>query len=1324
MTDDLPRVNELIDRMSPRDPDRIELILHRARLLLARAAAEADFGAVTFVVRDLEDCLTMTGGRHDELVSLLARTHRFSAELLLDGTSTEFAVAALMGAAPGKTLPDAVERGISHLRRAAVLAPEDIETQLTYATMSLLTGAAADAADVTESARPMDPEDGHRLAAVRAVLDAAARTTEPGPQVLRRALEQLPVPHPGRPLVALPLARALAAVRQSATAGQTLGEALGLLTELLETPHPTREPMVLALFSMVSGNLQDKVPADFPRLIAALGPGQDPLTLATLEAARAYTENNRSHLTTAAHHLAALIDKATTTPSAYASGSTASGSTASSEAASGPAVSHDVVSALTGSGEAASGSAASDQAASGEAASGPAVSHDAVSALTGSGEAASGSAASDQAASGEAAVGDLDVEHVEMLCVAAMPLFIERYVATNALEFLDRAERCCDLLERSPRAEDEEYRSMVAAMRGLVRVHRAILTQDPDATRDAIRDLGPAVQTEAHAKLITMIEAFADALDGDLTSARLLEPPPMTHPAEGGRPGHRLDAAQHGVVHVGRGLAGDEQAMDEGIDLLRRAMTLPDNHLLSHLPVDGLLGMALMYRGWDGGRRDRDESVELLERAAARARAEPGARWAGRVLINLGRSRRRRADRRCGDQPGSVAAGLESLRVRLGDLLLQSGAERSLPMSTEAAVIAVEVASWALADGDDEAAVQALELGRGLVLHAATLVTETAELLRAAGAADLAGQWDAALASGPGTLGVDVPSSLRAQALRALRDTPGENRLLSAPGASEVAARLRTGGWDALIHLLPLSEYGTGRAVLIHQTGEVTQIAIPGLDTRPGTPIHAFTTAERALRADRDSTQARQTWEQALETVSNWAGDHVIAPLLHGLHTDHNPPRLVLIPWGPAGAVPWHAAHWNGHYACEQALISYAASARQLGTVTRRRGTTAQATRASGGAAHPLEESADRSGGVVGRPGRSSGQPGEFARVVDVSADRLEAPRDPPGASAGQTAGGEPVVIVADPAGAALPWGRWECERIRRTSYPDALRLGRWRREPGGIKGTVPASTTSSGTAPASAPFSGTAPVGAVSTDAAPASAPFSGTAPVGADSTDSGSASAPSSGTALVGAVSTDAAPASTAPARTAPSGTAVGADPASAAGSAGPAPAVVPATASAVLAALKTAPVLHYAGHGASGASSALSHLLLADGELPVRRILREATAPGSLVVLSACLTDLSDKDYDEALTLSTALIAAGAADVVGSRWTIDDDWRTGVMMTIFHHYLGETGHPAEALRLAQLWMLHGDRTLLDTLAPDVRDQPENLAALAIWAAFTHHG
>ncbi|CAM5538183.1 CHAT domain-containing protein OS=Streptomyces antimycoticus OX=68175 GN=SANT12839_016320 PE=4 SV=1 [Streptomyces antimycoticus] len=103
-----------------------------------------------------------------------------------------------------------------------------------------------------------------------------------------------------------------------------------------------------------------------------------------------------------------------------------------------------------------------------------------------------------------------------------------------------------------------------------------------------------------------------------------------------------------------------------------------------------------------------------------------------------------------------------------------------------------------------------------------------------------------------------------------------------------------------------------------------------------------------------------------------------------------------------------------------------------------------------------------------------------------------------------------------------------------------------------------------------------------------------------------------------------------------------------------------------------------------------------------------------------------DLSTRDHDEALTLSTALIARGAADVIGSRWAVHDA-TTALMMAVFHDFVTRQRlAPVDALRAAQLWMLNPRREPPPTLHGELCDEAvrTDLDRIHLWAAFTHQG
>ena len=116
-----------------------------------------------------------------------------------------------------------------------------------------------------------------------------------------------------------------------------------------------------------------------------------------------------------------------------------------------------------------------------------------------------------------------------------------------------------------------------------------------------------------------------------------------------------------------------------------------------------------------------------------------------------------------------------------------------------------------------------------------------------------------------------------------------------------------------------------------------------------------------------------------------------------------------------------------------------------------------------------------------------------------------------------------------------------------------------------------------------------------------------------------------------------------------------------------------------------------LHLACHAkADVADIRQSKLFLAGGELSLADLTATSELSCRLAVASACETGRSqvDETADEMLSLGVALIAMGSAGALASLWSVDD-YATALLMLKFYDGLGEGQEPADALRLAQLWL-----------------------------------
>ncbi|MFC6832858.1 CHAT domain-containing protein [Streptomyces goshikiensis] len=665
-------------------------------------------------------------------------------------------------------------------------------------------------------------------------------------------------------------------------------------------------------------------------------------------------------------------------------------------------------------------------------------------------------------------------------------------------------------------------------------------------------------------------------------------------------------------------------SLDRGIDLLSGAVDEagPSFHGARARCRYGLGSLLLTRFRRTRDRADLDRAVGLLRDARTAVLSRPGDPFTVLLTRALAEALRAHGPEDPDHRAQSREAAKSVLAAHGRAVLLQTGTETALDSARAAGSDMMRLVEWCLTDGRTEEALEALELGRGLVLNAATVAASVPELLEREGRPELAQAWRRAdpgrVPGTPADGPVVIPDGLRLLVLQALEGGPAERRILSAPTPAEIGRALRTVGHDALVHLIPGRD-GSGDALIVTATGAVERLRLPGLcvtDDGPaaayGEALQEFAAATRepvGLPGEDDPVvmwelyrrgrkrlgRASDRWRGALEPLCSWAGEVAMAAVIEhvGAGRRHRPARLVLSPVGMLGMVPWHAARLpgapgvsgepGGGYACGRAVISYCSTSRQL---------------------------------------------------VEVAA-RARLPWN--GAQA----------VVADPGGTPA---MHEEARLIAALYPGATVVGPIDDvpEPGGPGSRPPSPPATSAAVAPLLPGRGGSSVAVCHVNCH--------------------------------------------ATARATPSASSLDLHPAA------PVPQVL------------TLAEIQALAHG------------------------RDPSAPGGLLVLANCTSDLTLADYDEALTLSTAFLTAGAASVVGSLWAIADDIRTSMVMYVFHHYLtgrGLPGHPeavgspADALRAAQLWMLDPHRIVPPALSAVLEERPGlDLDAPHIWAAFTHHG
>ena len=534
---------------------------------------------------------------------------------------------------------------------------------------------------------------------------------------------------------------------------------------------------------------------------------------------------------------------------------------------------------------------------------------------------------------------------------------VERYAMTGELRCLDQAEAYLKKADAESAAiggpaVPGQDSAMALYLRGLVQLARSHGAMDGQDLAQSFADLERAVgltgpEHPLRPRLVATLETIR-AL-GELRPAEP-GPPSMGQPARQAFETIRAEARRMVRDHPDfpglagqaagglmlQGIAdGDAAALGQAISLLAEACSVPGLTYRERPRLLNMHGSALLTRYLlTRDRRDLSHAIDRLEEARRAVEQEIGSPYAAEVLQSLASAYRARGDASRGDVRRAVAVGLDSLRERAGNVLLQDSDRNALAAARRTTSDADEMARWFLRRDQSGAAIEALELGRGTVLHAATSGTGLAEALEDAGRADLAAEWAAATAGG--VVDSDRVSDLRSRIMLAIEGSPAEVRLLSPPPVGDICAALRQGGADALVYLLPRGDDGRGVAVLVESGGTVGWLSLPGLHTEVSSPATACLRARRAAdAAGRAPGAAAAAWRQALGELCDWAWRVAIGPVLAAVPGRRGDmPHIVLVPGGELGLVAWHAARraaGGGHrYAAQEAVISYASSARQF----------------------------------------------------------------------------------------------------------------------------------------------------------------------------------------------------------------------------------------------------------------------------------------------------------------------------------------------------------------------------------------------------------
>lgn len=346
-------------------------------------------------------------------------------------------------------------------------------------------------------------------------------------------------------------------------------------------------------------------------------------------------------------------------------------------------------------------------------------------------------------------------------------------------------------------------------------------------------------------------------------------------------------------------------------------------------------------------------AVDWLAMGAEHARARPDEPQASAVLFTYAQALRRRGGTVYDDNRSAREAALDSLTADVWAVLRHTDLMERLDVALQATMRADTMLRWAVTDDVAEDCVRALEASRGLILFAQSVISTVPGLLREAGHEALAAEWTRAEVSATldtireaAIIGEErlVPTDLRDRAVRVLSqplDRAGWPRpLVATPTPTEIAAALRRIGADALCYLVAgMREREPGLAVVVFADGRVavTELPLLTVDSSRMHPLSRYIDDFKVALVDLPTVRAsaERLRRDAVGLLCDWAWPAAMETVIDIAAPGKKTPRLVLVPTGVLGMVPWHAARHRvaggrHEYAIERATISYAPSARVL----------------------------------------------------------------------------------------------------------------------------------------------------------------------------------------------------------------------------------------------------------------------------------------------------------------------------------------------------------------------------------------------------------